>query len=412
MTTNSHLNNFEKFDSKTIEEYLKITDELLEVEHLDLDNTEYLAKVLFCLERHDESIEQFERILSQKDEDCEILINIGINYFKKGDYKSSIEYFNKSLEKNQGNVTALSYKMLSHEFLNDYDSAIECGEMLLKDNSKNITVIKRLIDYHFELKNYDDCLDYINRIEYEDKYKKALILYKSGRYDECIDASGKIRTSESYRLAGKAYNKLGNTVKAVKYLYKSYEKDMNSDVLFEISDIYFEAEEYQRSIPFLKNVLIHDNLNIEAYNRIALAYLNTANWHDAIEYAKNALEISKKVPQAYITLAEAYFQIERGFEKANKVLDEGICQNPDSAELWVQKGGYSFSNDYFTFRQSYEKALSLSPNDCDIYKEYICLLLLSEEEEMAKRYYNHMLLFNPLFEKSFMELKKAMSFMI
>ena len=211
-------------------------------------------------------------------------------------------------------------------------------------------------------------------------------------------------------MAGKAYHKLGNTLKAVRYLNKSYEKDLNIDALFEIGEIYFEAEDYRRSVTFLKKVLVHDDSNIEAYNKIAVAYLNSGKWHDAIEYGEKALEICKKVPQAYITLAEAHFQLERGYEKANQILDEGICQNPDSAELWAKKGEYNSFEDYFAFRHAYEKALRLSPNDCAIYEEYIYLLLLCEQEEEAKRIYNQMLFFNPLYEKSFKEFKKCIIF--
>ena len=408
MTTRNHLNNFVELDSKIMDELLKTTDKLLKVEHLDYDNIEYLARALFCLERYDESIEHFKRMLSLKSDDKQVMTYIGINYFKKEDFETAIKYFNKILEKDPNNESVLSYKMLSYEFLKDYNHAIECGEQILKNNSKNTSVINRLIDYNFELKNYQECLYYINQIEDGDNYKKALILFESKRYDECIEVSIKIKTAESYHLAGKAYHKLGNIVKATKYLFKSYEKNPNTDILFEISEIYFEVKDYPRAVHFLKKVLVHDDANIKAYCKIAYAYSIYAKWHDAIEYAEKALEISKKVPMAYITLAEAHFQLEVNFEKPKQIIDEGISENPNSPELWAQKGGYNYPHDLFTFRESYEKAISLSPNDCSIYREYIYLLLLDEDEETAKKYYNQMLLFNPVFEKSFQELKKSM----
>lgn len=69
MTTNYHLNDFIELDSKILEDLSDTADELLEVEHLDLDNREYLAKALFCLGRYGESIEQFKGILSLKADD-------------------------------------------------------------------------------------------------------------------------------------------------------------------------------------------------------------------------------------------------------------------------------------------------------------------------------------------------------
>lgn len=405
MTTNYHLNDFIELDSEILEEHSNIADELLEVEHLDLDNTEYLAKLLFCLERYDESIEQFKRILPLKENDEKTMACIAVNYFKKRDFENAIEYLNECLERNPDRECLLSYKMLCHEFLNDYESAIACGKRILKNNPKNTSAIKRMIDYHLELEDFDKCLAYISQIKDYDPHKKALILYESGRYEECIEESGKIRSTESYRLAGKSYLKLGNVAKAVKHLFRSYEKEPNIDVLFEISEIYFEAEDYAKSIYFLKRVLIHDDSNVEALSKIALAYLNTSHWIDAIEYAEKTLEISKKVPEAYVTLAETHFQLDRGrLENALKVLDEGISENPESAKLWAKKGGYCYPHDLHAFQKSYEKAISLNPSNNKIYLEYIYLLMMNDSLEEAKKQYNQMLLYNPIFEKSFQEL--------
>lgn len=49
MTTMNHLSNFVEIDSAILDELEKTADNLLEIEHLDFDNTIYLAKVLFCL---------------------------------------------------------------------------------------------------------------------------------------------------------------------------------------------------------------------------------------------------------------------------------------------------------------------------------------------------------------------------
>lgn len=407
MTTRNHLNDFVEIDSEIQRDYLNTANELLEVDHLDLDNVEYLAKLLFCLGRYDESIEQFERILSMKCDDENAITDIGINYFKKGEYETALKYFERGLERDPESETLLSYKMLSHEFLNDYGSAIRCGEQIIRNNSKNASAVKRLIDYHLKLKNYEECLYYINQIEYDD-YKKALVLFELHRFEECIEASRKIKTAESYHLIGKSYFELNNLVKAVKYLYKSYEKDFNVDTLFEISDIYFEAEEYKKSIYFLKEALLHDDSNGETYSRIGFAYLQSGDWSDAIEYAQKALDISKRVPQAYVTLAEAHFQRDlQNLEKPKEIIEEGIRENPDSPELWIERGDLNFNDDLPAFVKSYERATELSPKDYGICLKCVKLLLLAGEVEAAKPWYNQLLLLNPLFEKSFEELQNS-----
>lgn len=405
MTTNNHLNEFTEIDPKILDDLKNTADELLPVKNLDLDNTEYLAKVLFFLGRYDESIMQFERVLSIKSDDEKAMTFIAICHFKKGDYKAAIEHLSKSLEKDPENEWALTYKMLSHEFLKDYRNAVICAEQILKTNPKNTSVINRLIDYHFELKNYDICLAYIRQIEYKNPYRKALILYESGRYEESIEEASKIRTAESYHLAGKSHHKLGNITKAARYLFKSYEIDQNVDTLFEISEIYFEDDDPKKSIYYLKEVLLNDDENAEALSKIALAYVKSGDWHDAAEYAKKALEINRKMSQAYITMAEAYVQLDRGrSENAKDIVEEGLRENPESAKLWAQKGYLDFTDDSLEFISSYEKAIRLNPNDYDIYSEFINLLLMVEDVERAKIYYNRLLLLNPLFEKSFREI--------
>ena len=126
MTTNNHLN-FEELDSKTYEDYSKTANELLEVEHLDFENSKYLAKLLFLLKRHDESIEQLERALSQKSDD-EAIDLIAINHFQKKDYEKALKLLEKCLERDCENETLLSYAMMSYEFQNDYENAVRCGK--------------------------------------------------------------------------------------------------------------------------------------------------------------------------------------------------------------------------------------------------------------------------------------------
>ena len=410
MTTNNHLKNFIELEPEIRDELSKTADELLEAGHLDRDNTMHLAKVLFRLGRHDESIEQLEKILSFIGDDENALALIALNHFRKDNHEAAIEYLNRRLEMDPDNETLLSYKMLSCKFLNRYENAIRCGERIVKINPKNTQAISHLIDCHFKLENYDKCLKYLSQAKIKDHYRKALILYKLGRYEECIEEAGKAKSAESYHIAGESYLKLGNSTKAVKYLYRSYEMDMNADTLFEISEIYLEAWDHQRAIHYLKEVLAHDDRNAEAYSRIAQACLDSSNWHDAIAYSKKALEISRNVPDAYATLANAYFKLEHDFEKAIQVIDEGISENPESFELWMQRGGFSYPYDMTAFKESYEKAINLNPRGISIYQEYIYLLLTREEYEDAKRYYNRMLLYNPLFEESFEDLSYSMLF--
>lgn len=406
MTTMNHLSNFVEIDSAILDELEKTADNLLEVEHLDFDNTIYLAKVLFLLKRYDESIKQFERALSLKANDKTAITFIGINHFQKNDYKTAIGFFKNALKTSPENECILSYLMISYEFLNDWQRAINYGEKILKVNPKNTDAINHLIECNFELRNFDECIFYMNQVEYKNFERKSEILFEARRFEECIETARKIK---SYRLAAKAYLKMKNTVKAVKYLYKEYEKDFDIEILFEISEIYFDAEDPQRAIHYLNEALLHDSSNIKTLEMLACAHLKTGHWHDAITYAKKALKISPKVPKAYAILSEAYIQLDN-MEKSREIIEKGIGENPKSPEMWIEKGGLEFTWDVPEFMKSYRKAIELNPTDHKVYIKYLRLLLMIEEFEEAKICYNQMILVNPLFEKSFEEMKKDYPF--
>ena len=136
-------------------------------------------------------------------------------------------------------------------------------------------------------------------------------------------------------------------------------------------------------------------------------HYKSSKWDDAVDYAEKTLEITRKVPRAYVTLVEATFQKTVRYEKPLEIIEEGLRENPESTDLWVKKGEFSYSDDIYGFGKAYEKAISLNPNDCKIYREYIYLLLMCEDDEAAKKQYNQMILYHPLFEKSFEELKKS-----
>lgn len=59
---------------------------------------------------------------------------------------------------------------------------------------------------------------------------------------------------------------------------------------------------------------------------------------------------------------------------------------------------------YFKMRE-YETAISIDSRNLNFYLEYISLLMIDGEVEKAKKMYNRMLLYFPLFDKSFDEIE-------
>ena len=85
----------------------------------------------------------------------------------------------------------------------------------------------------WRLKQYQKSLDYINELnDREYRYKKALALFNLERYDESISEARNLKTPEAYKLIARSYEKLNKPSKAVRYMFRSYELDENTETLF------------------------------------------------------------------------------------------------------------------------------------------------------------------------------------
>ena len=132
MTTENHLNEFVQINPETRKDLQNTAEELSKVEHLDLDNRQYLASVLFSLGRYDESIEEFERILSIKENDEKIIADIAICHYKRGNYTIALKYLKRGLEITPESESMLTYEMLCFEFLEDFENAIKTDKKIIK----------------------------------------------------------------------------------------------------------------------------------------------------------------------------------------------------------------------------------------------------------------------------------------
>ena len=220
------LSGFKQFSENPYQDSINFLKEYIEVEPSSEAYFE-LGKALFLNGDYDESIHYLERT-----DDFKKDAYLGLDYYKKRDFESAAEHFMAFLKQKQ-NETILTYLMLCHEENGDIENAAICGERLLEINPKKDSIKPRLIDYNFTLKQYQKSLDYINELnDREYRYKKALTLFNLERYDEAISEAKSLKTSEAYKLIARSYEKLNKPSKAVRYMFRSYELDENTETLF------------------------------------------------------------------------------------------------------------------------------------------------------------------------------------
>ena len=357
-----------------------------------------LGKALFFNGKYSESINCLE-----KSSDSRSDAYIGLDHYRMNDYPNAIVHFTKFL-KEKHNETILSYLMLSYENEHDFKNAVKCGDMLLEINPDNDSVKVDLADYHFKAREYEKSLIYLNELnDSKLKYKKALVLFKLKRYGEAIEEVKSMKSIEAYRLMSRSYEMLGKPAKAVMCMQNAYKLDYNVETLFEIAEIYSKNASHRNAANILERILMSDPENEKALEMMAECHFELQNFNLALTYCNDLLEVNEENYKAYLILSETYLYLNDSV-KSIECVERGLEINPDSSDLWIQKGWAYYPMDFDEFMRAFENALKLDPNNIENHIRLIDECLWADESENARRYYERLIFYNPTFAKSFEEI--------
>ena len=358
-----------------------------------------LGKALFFNGDYEESIASLK-----KSEDWRCDAYIGLNHFKMNNHESAITHFKRFLKQNQ-NETILSYLMISFEKTHDWKNAIRCGEILLEINPENDSVTLHLADSHLKRREYERSLIYLNELEgIKYKYKKGLVLFKLKRYKEAIKELKNLKTLDAYRLMSRSYEKLGKHAKAVMCMQNACKRDYDTEILFEISQIYSKNNSYQNAITILERILKDEPKNERALEMIAENYFELQNFELALSYCNDLLEVNENSFKAYLILSETSMYID-DTQKVFEYVEKGLEINPQSVDLWIQKAWAYYPTDFDEFKRAFEKALELEPNNIKNHLKLIEQCIWADDEESAHKYYERLLFYNPSYTQSFEEIQ-------
>ena len=385
---------FKEFSEDPYQDTINFLEEYLEVEESDEALFE-LGKALFFKGDHDESVKCLN-----KSGDVRADAYLGLNCFKREDFKNAIMHFSEFLEKSE-NETVLNYLMLSYEKQTDWENAIKTGKRLLEINPKNSSVKLHLIDDHFNLEEFEKCIKCIDEMnDSKLEIKRGLALFRLKRYDDAIRTLEKIKTPESWELLSEIYEELEKPAKAIMYLNRSYESTGNVEMLFKISEIHCRNKRYESSIDAMERVLAEDPENERALERITKIYAETQNIHFMIEYGEKLLKVNEKNVTGYIALNRAYY-LSSDRQKSMEIIERGLEMCPKSPELWIEKAWIVYPDDFEAFKRNFERGLELNPNNTKDFVKLIDKCIWEDEPDNARKYYERLVFYNPLFEKSF-----------
>ena len=301
-------------------------------EYLNTYNLKGLA--LIQLERYDDAIQQFEYILSRKD-DIYALRNYGWVLQKKGVYDKSIELLKKALTIENTNPDI--YNELGNTYLaiNDFDSAIVQYQKAIELDDK----------HHYAIRNWGLALSKQNKKkEAEEKYLECIkvkpdyaevyndlgnLYLDHFEYEKAISYYNKSKKIDPkfiypYRNIGVAFSKQGKTDEAIKELNDTlilFPDD--AATVNDLGNIYLDLKDFNKAISLYQQATLFNPAFTYAYRNWGLALSLQGKYEEALLKYEKTLSIDPDYHNIYVDLVTAAKKLNR-YDKAFGYLKKGI----------------------------------------------------------------------------------------
>lgn len=166
--------------------------------------------------------------------------------------------------------------------------------------------------------------------------QSSIFLFENEDYETAADIlSSLVKTAEgnshphTWKYLGKLAEIEGDLQKAAKYLKKSYELNLDSEVGASLSDIYHEIDE----LGLKKALLIDASKKVRktkskwVWSRLGLMYLEEGDLLQAVECLQSAIRVDLEDGFLWESLADAYFyrgSLHAALRCYNKALEHGV----------------------------------------------------------------------------------------
>ena len=234
---------------------------------------------------------------------------IGLVYYKQGDYEKALEYYRKALvikEKQLGNnhpSTSITYNNIGlvYKKQGDYKKALEYyrkalairEKVLGKEHPDTATTYNNIGGVYYKQGDYEKMMEY---------YKKSLAIREKVLVKEHPDMA------TTYNNIGLVYNKQGNYEKALEYFSKALaikekvlgeEHPSTATTHSNIGEVYRKQGDYEEALNHHRKALaIREKVlgkehpsTATTYNNTGLVYRDQGDYEKALEYYEKALAI-------------------------------------------------------------------------------------------------------------------------
>ncbi len=236
------------------------------------------------------------------------------------------------------------------------------------------------------VKEYQDPLD-ANKEGYDDyelakmHYDRAVDYHLSGMLVQAVEQYKKAIILDPEMAAyhadlGEAYRVMGNTRGAISELETAVELSPGMvNALTTLGVIYERENLPHKAIDYHRRAIKIDPRHYVAYNNLGHAYDTLGLVRAAMDNYKKAIEIKEDFSPAYDNLGTDLMRLNRpqeGISMLKKAIDYAGEGHPQLGLYYNDLGAaLVMSKDYEKAYSAFEKALSLSPNNPDIQRNFI-----------------------------------------
>ena len=307
----------------------------------------------------------------------QILIKLGIFYFRQKDYAQSLEFLGKAVEiaeiiENEGFSIAsnVAFALVQTE-LDQYEGAVSIQAKIASAYPKSNDVWNNLGNLYFALFMFDEAfLAYQSALSISRENPISWqglgeVYLQFGQLDKATEALHKsVQVAPNFACAwkglGKAYTTAGNRPKAVEAYTKSLEIDYRqSDVWLEVGRL-AEDDIAQRALQYALEL---DQTKAFAWNLLGNIYYRSENFNKAIRAYYKAIQLKKDFGWPYANMALIYTD-RKQYENAILlyIKSSHLFQNnlEKSNVLYKQGNAYRDSGKYSNAIGLYREAAKLN----------------------------------------------------
>ncbi|MFX1391724.1 MAG: tetratricopeptide repeat protein [Promethearchaeota archaeon] len=293
------------------------------------------------------------------------ILNRGNKLVEEKDFEKAIETYNKALnmtnkmylteemEKEVGNIKSLIYETELKQLVGK--GGLEEEQ---KSKEKEIEKLKKRLDYAQSIDDPE------RRATEMTKIKLLIDNVHSEEITLLIEQGNQLADQKKYDNAFKFYEralKVNEMMESPDVKNKDLIKSSYKKELINLAKSEIENKEYDKAIKNCRRALELDDIFVEAYYHIGIAYSYKKKYDSAIENFERAVNFDKKHINSWNFMGLAY-EAKEDYDNALKNLSKTIEIAPDFSEGWFNLGNvFKLKKEYDKAIEKYNKATEIKP---------------------------------------------------